>query len=692
MPERDAITVHLSDGFVLLGAGVHRERSGNLTADLMLQNGRVLFADRVALNSAESVMAWAAKASAPDRPTEERLAEAIREYLLPEALAVLQEEPKKANQADLLVGMVVEELGDFAADLAHAVELFHDPGGYAYATIPVGDHRETWPLRSRSLREWMARRYHEQHGKTPNTQALVDATNVLAGTAIFGGPEHQVHVRLADHDGTIYFDLCNARWEVVAIDETGWRIVADPPVKFRRTRGMLPLPAPVKGGDLRRLREFLNLPTNDDAPWVLVVAWVIAALRPSGPYPVLAVNGEQGSAKSTLLRVLRALLDPSKAPIRTLPRDERDLMITATNGWCLAFDNLSHLQDWQSDALCRISTGGGFAVRELYSDQDETILDAQRPIVLNGIEEVITRNDLLDRAIAVYLPSIPAERRLPEKPFWRAFEEARPAILGALLDAIAAGIANAPTVVIQGHPRMADFAECVVATEPALPWPPGAFLAAYAGNQRDANDLTLEASPVAQALRDLMVNNAAVWLGTATDLLKALEALTDEQVRKQKSWPSSARMLSNVLRRLAPNLRVSGIDVAFTKRGRQRTRTIRIERADDPPSAPSAASEEAPGRENRADAADPGAIGTDDAGRSADDAQSDAWHQDSLLQRDNRPPTDGSDAADDGLPNHSNVAGADGQQRRRECVECGEILPERWDSLYCDIHGGSAPS
>ena len=153
-------------------------------------------------------------------------------------------------------------------------------------------------------------------------------------------------------------------------------------------------------------------------------------------------SGEQGSAKSTLQRVLRALIDPNKAPIRSLPRDERDLMIAATNGWCLAFDNLSHLQDWQSDALCRISTGGGFAARELYTDQDETILDVQRPVMLNGIEEVVTRNDLLDRSIIVYLPSIPPERRQPEKRFWREFEQARPAILGAILDAVSTALAT----------------------------------------------------------------------------------------------------------------------------------------------------------------------------------------------------------------------------------------------------------
>jgi hypothetical protein len=582
MPERDAATCNLGDGYLLIAAGLRREKSGDLTADLMLQNGNILYADRGVLNTVDGRRSWASAACAAtqetDGPTADRMAEALQQHVLPDALAILQEEPKKSTQADQLVGMFTELLGDFVSHITDAVELFHDPGGNAYATIPVGDHRETWPLHSKGFRQWMARRYHEKRGKTPNTQALTDATAVLAGKAIFDGPEYRVHVRVAEHGGIIYLDLCNERWDAIAVSANGWEIVSDPPVKFRRTRGMLPLPTPLAGGNLRTLRRFVNLPCGDagaEASWILVVAWLIAAFRPRGPYPVLVVLGEQGSAKSTLLRLLRALIDPNKAPIRSLPRDERDLMVGAVNSWALAFDNLSHLQDYLSDALCRISTGGGFAVRELYSDQDETILDVQRPVALNGIEEVVTRPDLLDRSEIVYLPSIPRERRQPEKRFWSEFERERPAILGAVLDAVSMALANERTVRLDGHPRMADLAEWIVAAEPALPWTSGAFLSAYSANQKEANDLTLEVSPAAQALLTLIGKRTEPWIGTATALLHELEELTDEKTRRQKSWPGSAGTLSNGLRRLAVNLRAVGVDVTFGKADRRRI--IRIE-------------------------------------------------------------------------------------------------------------------
>jgi hypothetical protein len=207
---------------------------------------------------------------------------------------------------------------------------------------------------------------------------------------------------------------------------------------------MLPMPMPEEGGCLDVLRPFVNVATDEE--WRLLVSWLLAALRPRGPYPALGVHGEQGSAKSTLVRVLRSLIDPNVAALRSTPRDERDLVIAANNGWLIALDNLSHLQDWLSDALCRLATGSGFATRELYSNAEETIFAAQRPIVLNGIEELATRADLLDRAILLYLPTIPEEKRQDEQAFWQAFEQARPHILGALLDIVSAALGTLPTV------------------------------------------------------------------------------------------------------------------------------------------------------------------------------------------------------------------------------------------------------
>ena len=224
---------------------------------------------------------------------------------------------------------------------------------------------------------------------------------MIEAKAHFDAPERKVHIRVAGLDRRLYLDLGDESWRAVEIDASGWRVIDNPPVRFRRAAGMKPLPIPVSGGSVEVLRSFLNVQSDTD--FVLAVVWALAVLRDCGPYPVLALSGEQGSAKSTFSAILRALLDPNTAPLRALPREDRDLFIAATNGHVLAFDNVSGLRPWTSDTLCRLATGGGFAVRQLYTDQDEVLFDAARPVILNGIEDIVERPDLADRAVFLTL-------------------------------------------------------------------------------------------------------------------------------------------------------------------------------------------------------------------------------------------------------------------------------------------------
>lgn len=470
-------------------------------------------------------------------------------------------------------------------ELAQGVELFHTPDGEAWAVVPVGNHRETWPIRAKakgggSLGKWLRRRFFDRYERPPSAQALTDALATLEAMAD-AGPVQDVFCRVAAHDEAVYVDLGDESWRAVQVTADGWRIVQNPPVRFKRPRGLLPLPEPERGGSLEELRPFVNV--ADEAAWRLLVAWLVGALAPAGPYPVLILQGEQGSAKSTTARVLRALIDPNAAPLRTAPRDERDLAIAANNGWLLALDNLSGVQTWLSDALCRIATGGGFATRELYSDADEAIFEATRPVLLNGIEAVATRHDLLDRAIILDLPPIPEERRRPEADFWQAFEVVRPRVLGALLDAVATALRNRDTVRLERLPRMADFAVWVTAAEEALPWPAGGFMEAYAGNRAEAVEAALEADAVAAAVRAFMEQREA-WEGTASELLDELETYAPERARQGKEWPNSARALSGRLRRAAPLLRQAGVEIEWHHRGRgsDKQRVIRLRKVVQP--------------------------------------------------------------------------------------------------------------
>jgi hypothetical protein len=461
--------------------------------------------------------------------------------------------------------------------LASGAELYHDAGGDAYATVPIGAHQETWRVRSKSCKLWLWGLYHQHQQRQPNAQAVADALCGLESRALFDGGEHAVHIRTAEHAGKVYIDLCDDAWRAVEVDDDGWRVVTNPPVRFRRAKAMLALPTPVNGGRLDELRDYVNV---DGDGWTLAAAWLVAAARPRGPYPLLALTAEQGAGKSTVARLLRSVIDPSTAPIRCEPRDPRDLMIAASNGWCVALDNLSYVETWLSDALCRLATGGGFGTRTLYTDDEEHIFDAMRPVVLTGIEDYVSRGDLLDRSLIVPLPAIPEHKRRPEAELWHAWERDRPRIFGALLTAISTALARLPDMQLERLPRMADFALWSTAAEPALGIASGEFIATYTANRQSANSMVLDDSLVACTLRHWMQDHAA-WEGTAAFLLAELSLLLTEHDQRSKRWPKSPRGLSGHLRRLAPSLRHVGIDVAFERvAGGTRTRTIRVERRD----------------------------------------------------------------------------------------------------------------
>lgn len=384
------------DGWELIAAEAGRFAAG-LRASIQLWNGELQRCQQISLADSEGWDKFARQVGEQAKVEPELVTKAL--FTLAGSVEnVLRQmaqegEERGASQATRLV------------ELAEGVELFHSPDGEsAFATMEVDGHRETWPLKARGFRRWLARRFFAEEQKTPGSQAVQDALGVLEGKALFDNPEYPVFSRLAEHEGSIYLDLANKPWESVEITPAGWRVVATPPVKFRRAKGMLALPHPVAGGSIGALRDFVNLATEED--WALLAAWLVAASRPQGPYPVLVLHGEQGSAKSTVSRVLRALIDPNAAPVRSESREPRDLMISATNGWVVAYDNMSHLPPWLSDAICRLATGGGFGTRMLYENDEEMLFDATRPVILNGIEELATRGDLLDRALSNMLRRI----------------------------------------------------------------------------------------------------------------------------------------------------------------------------------------------------------------------------------------------------------------------------------------------
>jgi len=472
--------------------------------------------------------------------------------------------------------------------LAADGELFHTPAGEPFADVWVDGHRETWLIGSHGFADWLGYCYWILHQGAPREAAVKDALRSLIARARHGGPERDVFLRVGEADGAVYLDLADAQWQAVEITADGWCVVAEPAVRFRRGNSSLALPVPIVSASIDELRPFLNV--ADEAQWRLLVAWAVFAALPWGPYPPLILGGQQDSGKSTTARVLRALLDPDEAPLTTAPRDDEDLIVTACSVWCPVYDNLSSLDARLSDTLCRLAEGAGLQRRARYTDSEVVTIRARRPVIITGIGDLATRGDLLDRALTLTLPSLADTERKSEVEFWRAFEAARPHILGALCDLIVGVLRELPRVVLPVQPRMADFARVGVALERVCDLPAGSFLDAYEGNRAAGHEITLDAYPIVEPLEDLVEEHP--FDGLATELLKALDDRMDEATRRMRSWPKSPNTLSNQLSRLAPSLGHRGLVVESREvRGRKTWRITKNEVSADgsAPSAPGAA-------------------------------------------------------------------------------------------------------
>ena len=461
----------------------------------------------------------------------------------------LEEQARRPSPGDQLLRWAMEE-ADLYAD-----------GDVTYADVWLNGVRETWQIRSSSAKRWLRGLFYDRSGKGAPHESVTHAVDNLDAQAS-RCVQRKVYLRSADDIGHLYVDLGDLSRRVVEIDAQGWRLRSDPPVRFRRppTTEALPVPAKVDPGEgIQELRSFLNVSDED---FVLCVAWLLAALRVPGPYPVLVLAGEPGSAKTTAAKMLRSLVDPARSPTRAMPKDERDATIAARNRRVLVFDNLSHLPVWFSDLLCRFVTGQGYATRALWTDDEEKVFEASLPLILTSIDNVAVRGDLADRALIVRLDHIAETDRRTESVLWSDLEEARPRIFAALLTGLSEGLRQLPHVRLERSPRMADFATWVTACEGAF-WPEGTFIAAFNRAQASAVVDVLDDSRVWPSLREF-IDERGSFEGTATELLKALNARQMDE-KPPKGWPSTGAVLGKHLSRLVPSMRRLGYAAASTR-------------------------------------------------------------------------------------------------------------------------------
>jgi energy-coupling factor transporter ATP-binding protein EcfA2 len=447
--------------------------------------------------------------------------------------------------------------------------VFHDQYNTAYIA-PKGDGSDVMKIGSSEFKSYLSGELWGKYTDVISTTLINTVVQTLQGIARHKGEKKLLDAR-AHYDGsTLLYDLGKL---CIEVSRQGWKLVPNPPIVFRRFSHQKKQSVPVNG-ELNDLKQFINIKNEDDI--LLFLVFTVAAFLPGFPHPILVLHGPQGAGKSTPMRVLKELIDPSSIQGVSAPKDEAGFAHLASRHYLLMLDNLSGMPTWLSDSLARASTGDGFSKRALYTDDDDVVMKIQRTIMMNGINQVITKADLLDRSILIKVERIEPSKRMSEDQFWKKFEEKRAGILGGIFDTIVLAMKLLPDVDLKELPRMADFTKWGYAIAEAAGYEGEDFLRAYSNNIDQQNQEAIEASPVAQAIIEFMKDKEN-WSGTAASLLQRINQIAFfNDLKSSVLWPKDPQWLSKRLNEVEPNLQTRHI--YFTRGNEDNQRIIYLKR------------------------------------------------------------------------------------------------------------------
>lgn len=347
------------------------------------------------------------------------------------------------------------------------VEFFADSSGDTFATVPDEPSLRCVGLSEPEFRDWLCLLTFDTWGKPCSEQSVSDAlTIVKARSRSKNGTRKEVFLRAAHLEGQIIVDLADEVGTVVQVDATGWRLIVGSPVKFRTSPNILNLPIPVARHDLAtELKGLFNVKSNEDL--ILLAAWLVAFWAVKISAPIVGFRGQPGSGKSSAIKRIHWLVDPSLTMLRNMFANEKDLKAHAKLSQFLSYDNLSAIRQDQSDNLCKLITGGTISNRANYTDDGESYFSGKRRVGMTSVSDVVTAEDLTDRCIFPELVAF-GDSRISDDEIERETAERAPYIIAAILDCISCAFRNLPnTKEVRGY-RLCDFARFVAAAAPAM--------------------------------------------------------------------------------------------------------------------------------------------------------------------------------------------------------------------------------
>ncbi|OGI20779.1 MAG: hypothetical protein A3B68_09595 [Candidatus Melainabacteria bacterium RIFCSPHIGHO2_02_FULL_34_12] len=481
---------------------------------------------------------------------------------------------RKCNSSIAVGAIPGNDVLSFVIDsLFSESKLFYDSTNEPYIRIKIKDHYETCSLRSKKFKTLLSGLCWEMLGKRSSPELINQALSILEYKALFEGEEHKLFVRVAKRSSDEYwYDLADNKWKAVQVTQDGWEVIEQVPILFKRYSQQSVQVIPEHNGDIKLILKYLNL--KDKKQELLVLVIIVCGFIYGFPHPIVNVYGPQGAAKSTFLKILKNLIDPSPAGLNTLRSSVNDLIQEMSHQWCCFYDNVSELSDQCSDTLCRVVTGCGLTKRELYTNDDDVIYNIQRFVGINGINITTKKSDVLERSILIELERISDGNWKREDELYKQLELDKPKILGGIFNVIVKAINIKQNLKLEKLERMADFTLWGCAIAEALGFTKEDFLQTYSSNVDSQNSEVISTSLVGDCVIKLMEDKSD-WKGSASDLRKELQYIAKELNidTKDSEWPKGANKLSESLFRLKVNFQNEGI---LLSRGHGKARYILI--------------------------------------------------------------------------------------------------------------------
>jgi len=461
---------------------------------------------------------------------------------------------------------------------------FVDNQNEPYIEIEIDGTRKVYRVNDSKFKSYLKTLFYDTFEGIPNNTTINDTMGFVSARADMSNDESREFFNRVASVGQNAYEYQIEEGKAVQISETGWKIINNTS-NFRtythQKSQILPL-EDASVDDVHVLFEYINVSCPDIQ--LLIIAWLVTCLVPKIPHPIIQIYGDKGSSKSTMSEFLKDLIDPSEVNSIGAPKDLKEFIQQISHHWLMVIDNISDIHSSLSDLICRTSTGGAYSKRKLYTDDEDVIFKLQRCLIINSINLVGMRPDLLDRSILIELEPIEPSKIETIAKLQKNFRIAKGRILGALFHILSRAISVHHKINLESMPRMADFAEWGCAVAIVLGHTPDEFMRAYKNNIIKTYTETLENSPIARVVIEFMKDKEN-WSGTATELIEHL-ILCAGNMRVDtlvNTFPSSNRTLWTKLKEVRSTLLDAGIKVSKddSGRGSGRGRLIIIQKTEE---------------------------------------------------------------------------------------------------------------